>query len=268
MYLQQHLKCQVASFADADDLLAAGRPVLLPSWLVTPPKQPAAKAMGSGSNAAGGTPLKAAAAAAAAAAASAAAATGRRAPIITHLPPRHERSGAQQPAAAAPGGQVQLPLPPPQLHQGAAAGPTPLGGALPWPSQQPGIAGSPQQHRAGNSLAPALSLQTPQTPQRADAAAAAPPAKKRRVNRYTNIREQDRCGHCKTCLNRAMKKACLTRRAELDAAASAAAAAAAAAGESWGQMYAEAAPTGAAVSAPAAAWSVPEPMAWSAAAPG
>lgn len=31
-------------------------------------------------------------------------------------------------------------------------------------------------------------------------------AKKRRVSRFAAVREHDRCGHCKTCLNRAMKK--------------------------------------------------------------
>jgi hypothetical protein len=31
-------------------------------------------------------------------------------------------------------------------------------------------------------------------------------AKKRRISRFAAVREQDRCGHCKTCLNRAMKK--------------------------------------------------------------
>ena len=40
----------------------------------------------------------------------------------------------------------------------------------------------------------------------------------KRVQMYENIRASQRCGYCKTCLNRSMKKACLTRRAEMDVA--------------------------------------------------
>lgn len=40
----------------------------------------------------------------------------------------------------------------------------------------------------------------------------------KRVQMYENIRASQRCGYCKTCLNRSMKKACLTRRAEVDVA--------------------------------------------------
>jgi hypothetical protein len=36
-------------------------------------------------------------------------------------------------------------------------------------------------------------------------------AKKRRISRFAAVREQDRCGHCKTCLNRAMKKVSVVR---------------------------------------------------------
>ena len=42
----------------------------------------------------------------------------------------------------------------------------------------------------------------------------------KRVQMYESIRASQRCGHCKTCLNRSMKKACLTRRAEMDVAKS------------------------------------------------
>lgn len=37
----------------------------------------------------------------------------------------------------------------------------------------------------------------------------------KRVQVYQSIRASQRCGYCKTCLNRSMKKACLTRRAEM-----------------------------------------------------
>lgn len=37
----------------------------------------------------------------------------------------------------------------------------------------------------------------------------------KRVQMYKSIRASQRCGYCKTCLNRSMKKACLTRRAEM-----------------------------------------------------
>ena len=37
----------------------------------------------------------------------------------------------------------------------------------------------------------------------------------KRVQMYESIRASQRCGYCKTCLNRSMKKACLTRRAEM-----------------------------------------------------
>lgn len=37
----------------------------------------------------------------------------------------------------------------------------------------------------------------------------------KRVQVYKSIRASQRCGYCKTCLNRSMKKACLTRRAEM-----------------------------------------------------
>ena len=40
----------------------------------------------------------------------------------------------------------------------------------------------------------------------------------KRVQMYESIRASQRCGYCKTCLNRSMKKACLTRRAEMDVA--------------------------------------------------
>lgn len=37
----------------------------------------------------------------------------------------------------------------------------------------------------------------------------------KRVQMYKSITASQRCGYCKTCLNRSMKKACLTRRAEM-----------------------------------------------------
>lgn len=37
----------------------------------------------------------------------------------------------------------------------------------------------------------------------------------KRVQVYQSIRASQRCGYCRTCLNRSMKKACLTRRAEM-----------------------------------------------------
>lgn len=37
-----------------------------------------------------------------------------------------------------------------------------------------------------------------------------------RVQVYESVRAAQRCGYCKTCMNRSMKKACLTRRAEMD----------------------------------------------------
>ena len=40
----------------------------------------------------------------------------------------------------------------------------------------------------------------------------------KRVQLYESIRASQRCGYCKTCLNRSMKKACLTRRAEMNVA--------------------------------------------------
>ena len=40
----------------------------------------------------------------------------------------------------------------------------------------------------------------------------------KRVQMYESIRASQRCGYCKTCLNRSMKKACLTRRSEMDTA--------------------------------------------------
>lgn len=43
----------------------------------------------------------------------------------------------------------------------------------------------------------------------------------KRVQMYESIRASQRCGYCKTCLNRSMKKACLTRRSEMDMANSA-----------------------------------------------
>ena len=39
---------------------------------------------------------------------------------------------------------------------------------------------------------------------------------KKRINRFKLIKTSERCGHCKTCLNRTAKKACLTRRAEME----------------------------------------------------
>ena len=44
-----------------------------------------------------------------------------------------------------------------------------------------------------------------------------PHAPKKRKQTYEIIRASQRCGHCKTCLNSSMKKACLTRRAEMEA---------------------------------------------------
>lgn len=38
----------------------------------------------------------------------------------------------------------------------------------------------------------------------------------KRVQMYESVRASQRCGYCKTCMNRSMKKACLTRRAEMD----------------------------------------------------
>lgn len=40
----------------------------------------------------------------------------------------------------------------------------------------------------------------------------------KRVQMYNSIKASQRCGYCKTCMNRSMKKACLTRRAEMDVA--------------------------------------------------
>ena len=40
---------------------------------------------------------------------------------------------------------------------------------------------------------------------------------RKRVQSYENVRASQRCGCCKTCLNPSMKKACITRRAEMDA---------------------------------------------------
>ena len=38
----------------------------------------------------------------------------------------------------------------------------------------------------------------------------------KRVQVYESVRASQRCGYCKTCVNRSMKKACLTRRAEME----------------------------------------------------
>lgn len=38
------------------------------------------------------------------------------------------------------------------------------------------------------------------------------PSKRQRVQRYAPVKAQDRCGHCPSCLNRNLKKACETVR--------------------------------------------------------
>lgn len=198
-----------------------GTPALLPSWLVAPPKPPVTKphvakaAAGSASRKTGS--LKRAPALTAAAAAAAASARANALPLSAS----HHSLGLP----------LQLPrgLQPPQMPQmqgtqtATASGPTAApaaamlgGGALSqYLLQQSGVPGA-MKRPVDNRSAKSEQVQ-PQAPQDTDAAAAVPAAKKRRVNRYSSIREQDRCGHCKTCLNRAMKKACLTRRAEADA---------------------------------------------------
>ena len=40
---------------------------------------------------------------------------------------------------------------------------------------------------------------------------------RKRIQLFGVVRASQRCGHCKTCQNRSMKKACLTRRMEMEA---------------------------------------------------
>ena len=40
----------------------------------------------------------------------------------------------------------------------------------------------------------------------------------KRVNRFGKVKASERCGHCKTCVNRSMKKACLVLRARMETA--------------------------------------------------
>jgi hypothetical protein len=40
--------------------------------------------------------------------------------------------------------------------------------------------------------------------------------KRIRINRFMRMKSDEKCGHCKTCLNPTAKKACLTRRAEME----------------------------------------------------
>lgn len=40
----------------------------------------------------------------------------------------------------------------------------------------------------------------------------------KRVNRFGKVKASERCGHCKTCVNRSMKKACLILRARMETA--------------------------------------------------
>lgn len=230
-------------------LLPAGTPALLPSWLVTPLKPQVPKAAAGGGSAVPGALKKATTVATAAGAAAAAAAktvaaavTAKALPVRVSAPPQGHGSQWQ------PLQGMQPPPPPLQsILKPTASGPdaasataVPGGGVLPQCLLQPGVAAIAMK-RPGTQQSAKPETGQQQPPWDASAAAAAPAAKKRRVNRYANIREQDRCGHCKTCLNRGMKKACLTRRAEADG-------------------IARAAQTG-------AARALPAPAAWSAAAP-
>ena len=45
----------------------------------------------------------------------------------------------------------------------------------------------------------------------------------KRVDRFRKTKASERCGHCKTCMNRSMKKACLVLRARMESASSTAA---------------------------------------------
>lgn len=176
----------------------AGMPALLPSWLCAPPKQPTNPGANASKKAAAKAlaatrvlplqrpPVAAATAAAAALGATAASFSGHKPPPLPW------------PAAAAPG-------PPLKSEIG--------GTTLPWALLPAG----PAKMAAFSKPVP-----EPQTPRRADAMGGEPHIKRRRSNKYGIIRNEERCGQCKTCLNRAMKKACLTRRAELEAMAGAA----------------------------------------------
>ena len=128
-------------------------------------------------------------------------AAAARAPVLGGIAaPAHVVSGSQR------NGSLQQEVLRQPLHQQQ---PTACGSATAVPGTtmlQQGI----QQLTAAST-----STKKQQRPQPAvlssDCNTGTPPAepaavKKRRISRFAAVREQDRCGHCKTCLNRAMKK--------------------------------------------------------------
>lgn len=67
------------------------------------------------------------------------------------------------------------------------------------------LPGVKRKHILASSPVRWLSVQVQRPPERP----------RKRVQIFGNVNASQRCGHCKTCQNRSLKKACLTRRAEM-----------------------------------------------------